>query len=73
MEIVNNKHISIKIGDEKDYTLFKITKVNVPEDHFKIVMGRVIDGESFGNGFETYLDKQKIECLENLIKIGKDL
>lgn len=73
MEGVNNQNISVKIGDDKNYTLFKITKIQCPENHFQLVMGKFVEGESFGNGFETYLDAEQLEALERLLRFGKEL
>lgn len=73
MEDVNEQTISVKIGDEESYTLFKISKVPHPENHYLLTMGRMIEGERFGNGYQVFLNKQQLESLEKLLRFGQDL
>lgn len=69
----SKKSVSVKIGDNDCYTLFKLTKIENPKDLFSLTIGRVVASEPFGHGYEVFLSAQQIEDLGRILKYGKDL
>lgn len=67
------KSVSVKIGDKDSYTMFKITKIENPKDYFLLTMGRVIESEPFGHGYDVFLSAQQIEDLERILRYGREL
>ncbi len=73
MNEVKEPTISVKIGDDDSCSIFKIVKISDPKNHYLLTVGRLIEGEPFGNGYELFLSKQQLEALEKLIKLGQDM
>lgn len=67
------RSISVKIGSSESYTLFKIQKVENPENHFLLTIGRVVESEPFGHGYDFFLRSDQIEDLRSLLGHAKDM
>lgn len=67
------KSISVKLGDKDCYIMFKITKTDSPKDHFWLTMGKVIESEPFGHGYDFFLNSSQIEDLRTLLGYAKEL
>ena len=68
-----NKNMSVTWSSNTDvaaeftYTI-SINQVEVPDNLHRLVFGKTLDGEQYGNGFELYLDKKSLEKLKNVLE-----
>jgi hypothetical protein len=54
---------------ESDFTYnISITQVPVPDNLHRLVFGKTLEGEQYGNGFELYLDSKSLEKLKNVLE-----
>lgn len=54
-------------GNEDCKTTVTIDQIDVPNHLHRLVIGKTLDGDRFGNGFELYLEKDGLEKLKKAL------
>jgi hypothetical protein len=64
-----NKSVSLQWGSsEQNNTTISLSRVNLPKELNRLVIGRTVEGEAFGSGYELFLTDDELSCLSKAIE-----
>lgn len=68
-----DRAVSVKIGTEDNSITYKLTKLRSLDDTYQFTIERTLDGESYGNKFESFIDKDHVDTIRRLLAYADDL
>lgn len=66
---MNDKSVKLQWGlSKEDYTTISLSRIDVPKELNKLLIGRTSKGEQFGSGYELFLTDDELQRLAKAIE-----